>query len=94
MTPTSAKPTATTTPTTLRGSWSGAAGKVVASCTGTTVRLVSAIPTDGYKVQSDGSGGTLLEVEFEQAGTHEDDEGGETHLKVSCNAGAPAFRRD
>ncbi|MBU4186594.1 MAG: hypothetical protein L6256_03420 [Propionicimonas sp.] len=87
--PTSTKPT----PATKTASWSGSPGKVTASCKGSAVSLVSAIPNDGYKVQTEREGTKLLEVEFEKTGSGEDEDG-EVHLKISCTDGAPVFRRD
>jgi hypothetical protein len=89
--PTHSRPSITTvgTPTITR-SWSGEAGTVTASCTGSTVSLVSAVPAVGYRAHADGSGTRQLEVEFESA----EGEDHETHLKVWCDSGAPVFRRD
>jgi hypothetical protein len=89
----SSSPTSTNpTPATKTGSWSGAAGEVIASCTGSVISQSSARPNDGYKVKREGEG-TQLSVEFERTGSGEDD-AGEVHLKISCSDGVPVFRRD
>jgi hypothetical protein len=95
-TPTTAKPShsrPTSDPSqeqTVTGSWSGEAGTVTASCTGSVVSLVSAVPAVGYRAQVDGGGSRPLEVEFESSAGEDH----EAHLKVSCADGKPVFRRD
>lgn len=95
-TSTSAKPATPTDPTgkpsSYVGSWSGAPGRVIARCTGSAVSLVSAIPNDGYRVQTEYEGTKQLVVEFESAEEHGEDEGDEAHLLVSCSQSHPVFR--
>lgn len=86
--------TATSAPSTLTETWTGKAGKVIASCTGRVVSLVSAVPRNGYKVQQESEGNRLLKIEFERTSGEEDEEDSETHLLISCVDGRPSFKRD
>lgn len=87
--PTQSRPSTTKTATqTIRGSWSGEAGTVTASCTGSAISLVSAVPAVGYRVHVEREGTRELEIEFESAAGEEH----EAHLKASCAGGTPSFR--
>lgn len=74
------------------GSWTGPQGKVIARCTGTAVSLVSAIPSDGYRVKTEREGSQELVIEFESAGESYDADGDEAHLLVTCSQSRPVFR--
>lgn len=89
--PTHSRPPATKEPAeTITRSWSGEAGTVTASCTGSAISLVSAVPAVGYRAHVETEGTRTLEIEFESTGR----EGHETHLKASCSEGVPTFRTD
>lgn len=74
------------------GSWSGAPGKVIARCTGSSVSLVSAIPNDGYRVKTEREGDQLIVVEFEHSSDQPDGDADDVHLAISCADGHPIFR--
>ncbi|MCE1173897.1 MAG: hypothetical protein LWW77_04720 [Propionibacteriales bacterium] len=88
--PTHSRTTATDEPAeTISRSWSGEAGTVTASCTGSAISLVSAVPSVGYRVHVERNTSSL-EIEFESTSR----DGHETHLKASCTDGVPTFRND
>lgn len=77
-------------PTARRATFSTQGGTVTASCTGSTIRLVSATPRDGYRLHQDVAEGAL-EVTFtsgygdgEGDGEHED-----LKLHIVCQGGIP-----
>lgn len=74
------------------GSWSGAPGKVIARCTGSSVSLVSAIPNDGYRVKTEHEGDQQIVVEFESSYDQPDGDADDAHLAISCSNGHPVFR--
>lgn len=93
--PHTTKPTQSRPPTkeptkTVTRSWSGEAGTVTASCTGSAISLVSAVPSVGYRVHVEREGSRELAVEFESSGSEEH----EAHLKAYCSDGVPTFRTD
>jgi hypothetical protein len=59
---------------------------VSASCTGSSVRLVSATPADGYRVEVGSRGPGEVEVTFQRA-----DESSQTQVKAVCSSGSPRF---
>ena len=67
--------------------WQGAAGTVVARCTGSSVTLQSATPTDGWGIEVKERGPREIEVEFEQNGESE----GRTRVEGGCAGGVPRF---
>ncbi|MDR7253532.1 cytoskeletal protein RodZ [Nocardioides sp. BE266] len=73
--------------TDVRRTWQGQAGTVVAACTSSGIRLVSAQPANGFKVEVHPED-SRLEAEFEG---REDESG--THVKVvaRCVGGTPSF---
>lgn len=76
-------------PATVQRTWSGAAGVVVASCRGTSVSLVRAVPSaDGYRVEVTDRGPRRLRVELEG---REDQEGSDTRVEAECVGGEPRF---
>jgi hypothetical protein len=91
--PTTSKPSDTPTAKTATETWTSQVGKVTASCRGSVVALISAVPSDGYRAQVDKEGTKLLKVEFERTG-YGDDEDSELHLVVTCIDGNPSFRHD
>ncbi len=89
--PTHARPSTSQEPAqTISRSWSGEAGTVTASCTGSAISLVSAVPSVGYRVHVDTEGTRSLEIEFESTSR----DGHEVKLKASCSDGVPTFRND
>lgn len=87
--PTHSRPPATEEPAeTITRSWSGEAGTVTASCTGSAISLVSAVPAVGYRVHVERDGSRELSIEFESTAGEDH----EAHLKASCSEGAPSFR--
>ncbi len=77
-------------PTARKATFSTQGGTVIASCTDSTIRLVSATPRDGYRLHQDVGDGAL-EVTFtsgygdgEGDGDHEDLE-----LHIVCQGGFP-----
>jgi hypothetical protein len=61
------------------------------SCTGATLRLEGATPSDGYRVdKKESNGGREIEVTFEQVSGGDD----EVEIHARCRAGAPAFEVD
>ncbi|GAB3253866.1 hypothetical protein GCM10027448_20460 [Nocardioides dilutus] len=102
----SGTPTETTAPPpaeTHRKTWQGAAGRVVASCTGTKISLVAAQPHNGWRVEVDDRGPHELSVKFEL--TEEEDDRvaarsatgevfDEVEVHAQCAGGVPAFEVD
>lgn len=74
------------TPRKVTRTWSGSAGHLTVSCSGSRVELVSASPSDGWRVEIGSRGPEEVEVEFKQGG-----EGAETHVKSRCSGGEPRF---
>jgi hypothetical protein len=88
----SASPTSGASPTSdpVRGTWSGAAGLVIAECRGTAIRLVSTQVASGWKLDpSDDTTSELLRVEFETS-----DERTRVRVEAVCAEGAPTFSAD
>lgn len=71
-------------PAFTEGTWRGAAGTVIARCSGGAVRLHSATPTDSYQVEVGSTGPEELEVKFS---------GGDAEVRVDarCVGGQPRF---
>lgn len=69
------------------GTWQERGGVVVAACDQATVRLVSAQPADGHRVEIDEDGPDELEVTFEGRGHR----AREITVVVRCESGAPVF---
>ena len=72
-----------------RATFSTQGGTVTAACTGSTIRLDSATPRDGYRLNQEVSGGTL-EVSF-TSGSGGGGEGSEDafELHILCQGGIP-----
>lgn len=87
--PAATSPSGPPAPSSVQRTWSGAAGVVVASCRGTTISLVRAVPSaDGYRVDVTDRGPQRLRVEFEG---REEQEGSDTRVEAVCVDGAPRF---
>lgn len=92
---TTAAPTAPTTPTgqpsptptVQRRTWQGQAGSVVAACSATGIRLVSAQPSNGFRADVHAEN-ELLDVEFEG---REDRSGTHVSVLARCEGGVPSF---
>lgn len=67
--------------------WQGLAGTVVVSCAPSGVRLVSAQPSNGFKVEVHAEDGRL-EAAFEG---REDDRGAHVRVVARCVSGTPSF---
>lgn len=78
-------PTAVPTPSADQtATWTGAAGRLTATCRGEEITLNSILPADGYRVEKhEGSGSRRLEVEFK--GPHE------VHVRATCGRSGPVF---
>lgn len=75
-------------------SWSGKVGKITAACTGDAIRLETAVPSLGYRVEVYEHGPERLHVEFEaNEAEDEEGEGKEVRILASCVDGSPAFTR-
>jgi hypothetical protein len=87
-----------------RRTWQGAAGRVIASCTGATISLVAAQPNNGWRVEVGDRGPEELSVKFELT---EEDEGertsdrsvagevfDEVEVHAQCAGGVPSFSVD
>ena len=91
----SAAPTATPSggepeqPGPVRRTWQGAAGVVVAECTGSAIKLTGASPASGWRYEVDDRGPARVRVEFEAV-----DEEGEVRVEAVCAGGAPTFSVD
>ncbi len=72
-----------------RATFSTLGGTVTAACAGSTIRLDSATPRDGYRLHQEISGG-ILEVSF-TSGTGGDGEGSDDGygLHIVCQGGIP-----
>ena len=87
-----ASPTSGTSPSAeaVRGTWSGAAGLVIAECRGSAIRLVSTQVASGWKLDpSDDTTSEFLRVEFETS-----DERTRVRVEAVCVDGAPSFSVD
>ena len=71
----------------VRRTWQGQAGTVVAACGPSGVRLVSAQPANGFKVEVHAEDGRL-EAEFEG---REDELGAHVKVVARCVGGTPSF---
>lgn len=84
-------------PVAQQKTWQGAAGRVVASCTGSKISLVSAVPNNGWHVEVDNDGPEDLEVHFELREGEDDDRAAarslseETQIHARCQGGTPSF---
>lgn len=78
------------TPAVERGTWEGAAGRVVVQCVGATISLVGAQPYGGYGIEVDARGPSRVEVEFERA----DDSDSRRRVRATCLDGLPRFEID
>jgi hypothetical protein len=87
---------------THRRTWQGAAGRVVASCTGAKISLVAAQPSNGWRVEVGDRGPQELSVKFELTEEEEDDDRiaaravagevfDEVEVHARCSGGVPAF---
>ncbi len=74
-------------PRTVTRTWSGPAGRVTVSCSGSRATLMSASPSDGWRVEVEKRGPVEVEVSFSQSG-----EGGESHVHADCSGGQPQFK--
>ncbi len=87
--PSTPKPQPTVSaPATVRATFSTNGGTVTASCTGSTVKLVSATPRDGYRLHEQVDGG-VLEVSFTSGFGEGDGDNEAVELHIGCQAGAP-----
>ncbi len=68
--------------------WSGKAGSVTVSCTGSLIRLVSAQPNVGYRVEVD-RGTREVQVVFQRTG-----EGAEVQITGVCSGGTPQLHSE
>ncbi len=88
--PTAAAHPPAPSPATRKATFSTRGGTVTASCTGSTIRLVSATPRDGYRLHQEVGDGAL-EVSF--TGGYGDGEGdgedSEIELHIVCQGGIP-----
>lgn len=82
---TASSPTAPTSPTPARAvrTWSGQPGSLTVACVGTTGRLVSATPADGWRVDHGGSD-SRVEVTFESGAK-------EVEVRATCATTKPVF---
>ena len=71
----------------VRGTWRGAAGSLVTSCTGRTISLVRVQPATGWRAEVDDSGPDRVRVELE--GLVE--ESGKVEIESVCRQGTPDF---
>ena len=78
--------TARPAPVAVKGSWSGQAGRVTATCRAQKIRLDAAVPADGFTVEIGNRGPETLEVEFHQSGGEH-----EIQVKGVCRADGPRF---
>ena len=67
--------------------WTGAAGFVTVSCTGSVARLQAASPNDGWSVERGDEAGDHVEVKFERDGV-------EVQVQALCVGGIPQFRAE
>jgi len=82
-------PTAPASSTTLRDrTVTVTGGQVSVRCTGATIQLRIAQPSNGWRVEVERSGPVEVEVGF-QLGDNED--AGKTNVKAVCSAGTPVF---
>lgn len=82
-------PTAPASSTTLRDrTVTVTGGQVSVRCTGATIQLRIAQPSNGWRVEVERSGPVNVEVGF-QLGDNED--AGKTNVKAVCSAGTPVF---
>ncbi len=79
--------TSAPTATTQTRSWQGEAGILRVSCTGPSIRLEGASPSNGYEVdKSESHGGSELDVRFRSA-----DGDRRTEIEARCVNGVPDF---
>jgi hypothetical protein len=71
-----------------RRTWEGASGSIIATCDGSTIRLVSTQPADGFHAEVKDDGPDELEVEFE---AREDRSAGDVTVIAHCVSGFPDF---
>ena len=76
--------------------WQGAAGRIVASCTGPRISLVSAVPNNGWHVEVGDDGPEELSVHFELLEEEDDDRVAaravpEEEVHARCVSGTPSF---
>jgi len=67
--------------------WTGTAGFVTVSCTGSVARLQAASPNDGWSVERGDEAGDHVEVKFERDGV-------EVQVQALCVGGVPQFRAE
>jgi len=67
--------------------WTGAAGFVTVSCSGSVARLQAASPNDGWSVERGDEAGDHVEVKFERDGV-------EVQVQALCLGGIPQFRAE
>jgi hypothetical protein len=78
--------------------WTGAAGTVTSRCVGSRISLVSATPSNGWRMEVDDRGPGRVRVEFKNSGEGEDVEDvedvedRETEVRAECVGGAPRYR--
>lgn len=77
-------------PRTVRATWTGPGGSVVAECTGAEIRLVGAQPDAGFTVEVGRRGPDRVEVDFEGQG----EEDRESRVTGTCSGGEPRFSAD
>lgn len=84
-------PTASAQPAVHVRTWRGRAGSVTVACTGDSLRLEGATPSDGYRVdENESDGGREIEVKFKRVSGAED----EVEIHATCRAGTPVFSVD
>jgi hypothetical protein len=74
-------------PTPVTKIWSGDAGLVKVQCTGSTIELLSVVPSNGYRYEVGSSGPEQVEVELENTSTER-----KTKVESLCSHGTPTFR--
>ena len=80
-------PAAPSSPTVATTTWSGEAGTVTVSCTGSTARVKGASPADGWHVEVDHGVGSEVEVTF-----HRNES--EVQVKGTCVGGSPRLEAE
>ena len=86
-TPARTAPSPSTVPTVPTGrarTWSGPAGVLSVRCDGATISLLSASPSNGYRIEVD-RGSEQIEVHFRSSAR-------EYQVKALCSAGTPRFQ--
>ena len=82
-------------PTARERTWTGAAGTVTSRCVGSRISLVTATPSNGWRMEVDDRGPARVRVEFKTSGESEGGEDGEdreAEVRAECVGGSPRYR--